>query len=203
MRAVNLLPVEARGGRRRPPTPALAIAAAGVLLASVLAVAFFSANGTVDEREQELAAVEEQVEVLRTETEKEKAKRAQPALTAERDQRLAALNAALAERLAWDRVLGDISLVIPDDVWLSKLTAGGAGEAADGTEAATPTTGITLTFTGFTYSQESVARLLTRLGLAPELQNVRLQQSSVTEVGERELFGFTVLADVNGPGGTP
>src|SRR5918992_2559218 len=123
MRAVNLLPVEARGGRRRPPTPALAIAAAGVLLASVLAVAFFSANGTVDEREQELAAVEEQVAVVRTETEKEKAKHAQPALTAERDQRLAALNAALAERLAWDPVLGDISLVIPDDAGLSKLTA--------------------------------------------------------------------------------
>lgn len=201
MRAVNLLPVEERGGRRRPPTAALAVAGAGVLLASVLAVAFFSASGSVDEREQELAALEEQVAVVRTQTEKEKAKQSQPALTAERDQRLAALNAALAERLAWDRVLGDVSLVMPDDVWLSKLTAGGAGEATEGSEAAAAT-GVTLTFTGFTYSQERVARLLTRLGLAPELENVRLQQSSVTEVGERELFGFTVLADVRGPGGT-
>jgi Tfp pilus assembly protein PilN len=201
VRAVNLLPVEERGGRRRPPTAALAVAGAGVLLASVLAVAFFSASSSVDERERELAAVEEQVAVVRTETEKGKAKQSQPRIAAERDQRLAALNAALAERLAWDRVLGDVSLVMPDDVWLSKLTAGGAGEAADGSEAAAAT-GITLTFSGFTYSQESVARLLTRLGLAPELENVRLQQSSVTEVGEKEVFGFTVLADVRGPGGT-
>jgi Tfp pilus assembly protein PilN len=202
MRAVNLLPVEERGGRRRPPTAALAIAGVGVLLASVLAAAFFSANGDVGERERELAAVERQVAEARSATEKAKAKKSQPGLSAERDQRLAALNAALAERLAWDRVLGDVSLVLPDDVWLSKLTAGSAGEAVDGAEAPAATLGITLTFTGFTYSQEGVARLLTRLGLAPELQNVRLQQSSVTEVGARKLFGFTVLADVKGPGGT-
>jgi Tfp pilus assembly protein PilN len=202
MRAVNLLPVEERGGRRRPPTAALAIAGAGVVLVSVLALAFLSAGGTVDERERELAGVERQLAEARSAIEKEQAKQAQPALAAERDQRMAALNAALAERLAWDRVLGDVSLVIPNDVWLSKLTAGGGEEAVEGSEAAAPTSAVTLTFTGFTYTQEGVARFLTRLGLAPELHNVRLQQSSVTKVGTRDVFGFTVLADLKGAGAT-
>jgi Tfp pilus assembly protein PilN len=201
MRAVNLLPVEERARRRRPPAAALAIAGVGVLLASVLAAAFFSASGKVDERERELAGVERELAATRRAAKPKPSKTSRPELSAERDQRLAALNEALAQRLAWDRVLRDVSLVLPDDVWLSNLTAGSAADAATDSAAPAATGGVTLTFTGFTYSQTSVARLLTRLGLAPDLENVRLQQSSVTEVGRRQLFGFTVLADVKSSGG--
>jgi Tfp pilus assembly protein PilN len=199
MRAVNLLPSEDRGGRRRPPAAPLAVAGVGVLLASVLAMGFFSASGKVDEREQELAAVERQLAAAKRAAKPSKPSR--PRRTAERDQRLTALNDALAKRLAWDRVLRDVSLVLPDDVWLSSLRADAPAEAEAGSEPATAAAGRTLTFTGFTYSQESVARLLSRLGLSRELGNVRLQQSSVTEVGREEIFGFTVLADVKGAGG--
>jgi Tfp pilus assembly protein PilN len=200
MRAVNLLPTEDRGGRGRPPAAPLAVAGVGVLLASVLAAGFFSASGKVDEREQELTAVERQVAAAKRAA--KPSKPARPGRTAERDQRLTALNDALAKRLAWDRVLRDVSLVLPDDVWLSSLRADAPEAAEAGSEPTTPAAGRTLTFTGFTYSQESVARLLRRLGLSRELGNVRLQQSSVTEVGREEIFGFTVLADVKTAGGT-
>jgi Tfp pilus assembly protein PilN len=199
MRAVNLLPIDDRGGRRRPPAAPLAVAGVGVLLASVLAMGFFSASGKVDEREQELAAVERQLAAAKRAAKPSKPSR--PRRTAERDQRLTALNDALAKRLAWDRVLRDVSLVLPDDVWLSSLRADAPAAAEAGSEPATAAAGRTLTFTGFTYSQESVARLLRRLGLSRELGNVRLQQSSVTEVGREEIFGFTVLADVKATGG--
>jgi Tfp pilus assembly protein PilN len=200
MRAVNLLPIDDRGGRRRPPAAPVALAGVGVLLASVLAAGFFSATGKVDEREQELAAVERQLAAAKRAAKPSKPSR--PRRTAERDQRLTALNDALAKRLAWDRVLRDVSLVLPDDVWLSSLRADAPEAAEAGSEPPTAAAGRTLTFTGFTYSQESVARLLTRLGLSRELGNVRLQQSSVTEVGREEIFGFTVLADVKSAGGT-
>jgi Tfp pilus assembly protein PilN len=202
MRAVNLLPVEERGGRRRPPAAPLALAGIGVLLVFVLAAGFFSASGKVDEREQELTAVERQLAAARRAAKPSKPT-PRPGRTTERDQRLTALNDALAKRLAWDRVLRDVSLVLPDDVWLSSLRADAPDAAAEA--AAEPTAaavGRTLTFTGFTYSQESVARLLRRLALSRELGNVRLQQSSVTEVGREEIFGFTVLADVRTTGGT-
>ena len=201
MRAVNLLPSEDRGGRRRPPAAPLAVAGVGVLLASVLAAGFFSASGKVDEREQQFTAVERQLAAAKRAAKPSKPP-PRPGRKTERDQRLTALNDALAKRLAWDRVLRDVSLVLPDDVWLSSLRADAPTAAEPGSEPTTAAAGRTLTFTGFTYSQESVARLLRRLGLSRELGNVRLQQSSVTEVGREEIFGFTVLADVKTAGGT-
>jgi Tfp pilus assembly protein PilN len=195
MRAVNLLPVDQRAGRRRAPAAPVALAGAGVLAASVLAFAFVSASGKVDEREQELAGVEQQLAAAKRATQ---AKRAQPSVSATHQQRLTALNTALGEQLAWDRVLRDVSLVLPDDVWLSSL---GATTGIAGTPEAPA--GRTVTFNGFTYSQESVARLLRRLALAPHFGNVKLQKSSVTTVGSQQIYGFTVLADVAAGGGSP
>jgi Tfp pilus assembly protein PilN len=209
VRAINLLPPEQRAGRRsRPPAAPLAIAGVAVLLAVGLTAAFVSASGKVDERERELAAVEREVAASRRAVKAKRSKPSRPRLAAQRNQRLTAVNDVLGKRLAWDRVLRDVSLVIPDDVWFTNLKAGeaGAAGAAPTSETTTPETttpsAITVTFTGFTYSQESVARLLTRLRLAPELTKVRLQQSSATEVGRQKVFGFTVLADVETPGGT-
>lgn len=199
MRAVNLLPLDARAGRRRPPAAALAVAGAGVLAASLLAVGYVSANGTVDSREQELAGLEQELAATRRAT---KPKPAETGLSAERDQRFTALSGAMAERLAWDRVLREVSLVLPEDVWLSNLAAGG-GSAATGAAAAPDAGGQTVTFNGFTYSQEGVARLLTRLGLVPDLGEVKLQSSSVTTVGSQQIYNFTILADVISGGGNP
>jgi Tfp pilus assembly protein PilN len=195
MRAVNLLPLHARTGRRRPPTAALAVAGAGVLAASLLAVGYFSTTGNVDTREQELAALEQQLAAARSAA---KPRPDQTGLAAQRDQRFTALNDALAKRLPWDRILREVSLVMPDDVWLSSLAAGGSTP----TDSATPTA-QTVTFTGFTYSQESVARMLTRLALVPEIANVKLQSSAVTEVGSQQIYGFTILADLIAGGATP
>src|ERR671914_86045 len=200
MRAVNLLPIDVRVGRRRPPAAPLAVAAAGVLAASLLTVAFLSANGRVDEREQELTALERELETARRAA---KPKPAQSGLAAEREQRFTALNDAMTKRLAWDRILRELSLVVPDDVWLSSLTAGGAAGTTTTTPDPAAAAAQTLTFNGFTYTQESVARLLTRLDLAPDLANVKLQKSSVTEVGSQQIYGFTLLADLTNGGVTP
>lgn len=201
MRAVNLLPLDARADRRRPQAAALAVAGAGVLAASLLAVGFVSANGTVDSREQELAGLERELAVTKRAA---KPKPAETGLSAERDQRFTALNGAMAERLAWDRILREVSLVLPEDVWLSSLAAGSGAAAtsapAAGTEAPA---GQNVTFSGFTYSQESVARLLNRLDLVPEFGEVKLQQSSVTTVGTQHIYGFTILADLTSRGRNP
>jgi Tfp pilus assembly protein PilN len=201
MRAVNLLPLEARVGRRRPPAAALGVAGFAVLAATLLAVGFFSAHGRVDSREQELASLEQQLAASRAAAQPDPT---QTNLNAERDQRFTALGGAMSERLAWDRILREVSLVLPDDVWLSSLAAGGATAAA-GTEAATPEAvpGRSVTFNGFTYSQESVARLLRRLALVPDLADVKLAKSSVTTVGTQQIYNFSVLANVASEGGNP
>ena len=119
------------------------------------------------------------------------------ALAAEKGARVGALSAALAGRVAWDRVLRQVSLVLPEDVWLTNLSAA----APDATQAAATGSGFTLT--GATYSQNGVARFLSRLAVIPDLANVRLQSSQSQLLNERELVQFTILADVRAPGSTP
>ena len=36
---------------------------------------------------------------------------------------MTALSAALSRRVAWDRIFRELSLVLPDDVWLATLSA--------------------------------------------------------------------------------
>lgn len=195
MRAVNLLPVDQRGGRRRPPAGTLAVAGVAVLAASLLAMSFMSASAKVDERQLDLAEVEQQLVA-----EKRAAKPVEPpepGLSPDRQQRFTVLSGALSTRLAWDRVLRDISLVLPEDVWLSTLSA--AAESSESTEAM----GLSVSFDGFTYSQESVARLLNRLTLVPTLAGVKLEKSTATPVGRQQIVNFTILANVTSGGETP
>ena len=56
------------------------------------------------------------------------------------------------------------------------------------------------TISGYTYSQDGVARLLSRLNVLPDLHNVQLQTSSLTKVGTQDIVQFTILADVAPPG---
>jgi hypothetical protein len=53
---------------------------------------------------------------------------------------------------------------------------------------------------GTAYSQNGVARFLSRLSVIPDLANVRLQSSQSQLVDKRELVQFTILADVRAPG---
>src|SRR5207342_905908 len=46
-----------------------------------------------------------------------------PALASERSLRIATLSATLQSRLVWDRILREISEVLPGDVWLTTLSA--------------------------------------------------------------------------------
>ena len=62
-------------------------------------------------------------------------------------------------------------------------------------------TGFTLD--GYTYSQDGVARVLTRLMVVPDLSNVQLSSSSVTKVGTQNIVQFTIVANVRPPLGAP
>ena len=129
----------------------------------------------------------------------------QNALVADKQTRVRALNTALSRRVVWDRVFRELSLVLPDDVWLSTLAARSpvspslavAPAPVTGTVAATE-----FTLDGYTYSQPAVARLLTRLSVIPDLVNVQLQQSTLTKVGNAPAVHFTIVADVRSPGGS-
>lgn len=216
MRAVNLLPADRLRVRRQRvparvsrfqrldtrPLVALAAAAAVLLVALPLAAAYTRASGKAEDRRETLTELERELAQVK----REQARRRAP--LASSAPRLAALATASSTRIAWDRLLRDLSRVVPHDVWLSGLTARtptAAAAAAGGTSGgSTPVTGTVATgflLTGRTFSQASVARTLTRLALVPELTNVQLQKSELIKVDDRRVFEFTVGADIRSSGG--
>jgi Tfp pilus assembly protein PilN len=205
MRAINLLPNDAaRRGRQKTQWIVLLPVVAAVAMTGAFSVMFLSASGKVKDRRSELASL--QAELAAIPTPDASKVRTQNALAADKKTRLAALNTALSRRVAWDRVFRELSLVLPDDVWLSTVSAKApvSSSVAVAPVAPAPGTAVAasgLTLDGYTYSQPAVARLLTRLAVIPDLVNVQLQQSTLAKVGRAEVVHFTIAADVRSPGG--
>lgn len=194
MRAVNLLPRETRSQRSvtAQNLPAVVGGGTGLLVVAVLAAGYLSGSGKVASAQKDLAAANAQL--AQTPVPAQTAPPAPvdatpPAVAAEQAPRLQAVSAALAQRIAWDRILREFSLVLPSDVWISSLSM------------ATPTAGAANGFTisGSTYSYDSVARMLTRMALIPDLTGVTLQSTS----GSGKLVQFGLAASIKGAPAAP
>lgn len=181
MRAINLLPRDqksAKGlGTKRTP---LLVAVGGVAAVTAAAAVFgFSASGTAGERQTALQDVEAAIARL---PRAPAPAISQGVLTQERSNRIAALSSALSSRIAFDRLLRDISLVLPEDAWLTGLSAASSAAApVAASPATTPgssTAAQSVTIQGATYSHASVARVLSRLSIVPSLENVTLNASA-------------------------
>jgi len=182
MRAVNLMPRDERRARLEAGRLPLIGAAGGVVLATALAfVMASSASDSASESRSEAQAIEATIALL------PKARgtgTTTGTLAQERSDRVAALSAALTSRTAFDRVLRDVSLVLPRDVWLTQLEASAPAPATP-PEGAAPTpqvgaaTGVTIQ--GATYSHDSVATMLARLAIVPSLTGVRLTGTALVE----------------------
>jgi Tfp pilus assembly protein PilN len=201
MRAVNLLPKnQPKTRRRRKQTPwPLVVGLAGVAVVSaVIGALFLSASGTASDRQAELSDVSAELAAL---PKPKPVANDDVRLTGERNQRATAVASAFAYHVSWDRVLRRMALVMPDDVWLTSLDAQaplaiGTGPRGLG-ESAMPS-GVTLM--GYTYSHASVARLLSRLSVLPDLTGVTLQTSQLVELGGRKIVTFTIVGNVRSGG---
>ncbi len=181
MRAVNLLPREAK--RSHASITAHLPVVVGVSVASVVLLGltgmYVRESSKVADAQRGLDAAKAQFAA----TPLPPATRAIPTPTAVTDARqplFQSVSTALSQRIAWDRVLREFSLVLPNDVWLTSLQLTRPG--------ASGSTGLQLA--GSTYSYDGVARLLSRLSLVPDLTGVTLTDSSRTG----PLVSFSVTA---------
>ncbi|HZO63174.1 MAG TPA: PilN domain-containing protein [Gaiellaceae bacterium] len=217
MRAVNLLPRETKEPRQRPGVPVQIALVVPFVVAGLLVAGYLLTSSDVNSKRSSLQALQDELASLPAPTNHQQPQN--PALAAERASRISALGTALQNRLVWDRILRQISAVLPGDVWLTQLsgqapvvpppappttttTTSGATTTSTTTTTATapapppaPTPGP-LTITGYTYSQEGVARLLGRLAVVPALQDVKLVQSAETLVGNQTVISFSIQAGV-------
>lgn len=200
MRAVNILPRDAPKKSFEAKRGLAFGAAGGTAFVTVgLAALMLTAGGTVQERQLALHGLQAELASLPIATDRDVS--TDEALLAEKSARIAALSGALAGRIAWDRVLRQVSQVLPEDVWLTSLTtqsAAGATSTIPGAAAGSPR----VVLNGSTYSQSGVARFLTRLAVVPSLANVTLQASTAADAatGSGRVVTFTVVADVKPPG---
>jgi Tfp pilus assembly protein PilN len=203
VRAINLLPRDdARGGRQAQWIVLIPVAAA-VLLTAVTSAAFLSASGTVKTKEAELATLKDELAAIPTPDASKV--QTQNALATDKQTRVTALGTALSRRVAWDRIFRELSLVLPEDVWLATLSAKAPVSSSVASAPAPPATGTSVaatqfTLDGYTYSHAAVARLLSRLSVVPDLVNVQLQQSTLTKVGTAQVVHFVIAADIRTPG---
>ncbi len=200
MRAVNLLPRDA--GQRTtslPSTPVLVGICAGVLVIAGLGGDFLLKSGKVAKEQQQLDSLQAQVRALPPAPAGPTSQQTQ--LASEHSARVTALTAALTNRVSWDRVFRELSLVLPDDVWLTTLTAHApVSPAASAGAAAASGAPSGFTISGYTYSQDGVARLLSRLQVIPDLQHVTLVSSQLAQVSNQDVVNFQIVADIRTSG---
>jgi Tfp pilus assembly protein PilN len=219
MRAVNLLPRETKQPRKRLGVVEQLALVSPLVIGGLVAAGYLLASSNVNSHQSTLQALQDELASLPAPTQTHQQN---PALAAERQLRIAALGAALQSRLVWDRVLREISAVLPGDVWLTTMAAQtpetptnvpNSTTAAPTSTTGTSTTSTTTTTTsttptpppaptgplnlaGYTYSQEGVARLLSRLAVVPALEDVKLVSASQTAVGEQTVISFQIQANV-------
>jgi Tfp pilus assembly protein PilN len=204
MRAVNLLPRDEQPRSFAANRKVAFGAAGGVALVSVaLTALMIGAGGTIQQHNAERDSLNAQLAALPRAAVDNQESETNAALATEKNLRITALSNALSTRVAWDRVLSQISQVLPEDVWLTSLTSqSGAADASASTGAVGPP-GASVTLIGSTYSQRGVARFLARLGVIPALTGVHLLSSVNQDLEPRDLVQFTIQATVKAPGATP
>jgi Tfp pilus assembly protein PilN len=198
MRAVNLLPRDEPKKSFEAGRGVVFGAAGGAALVTAgLTALLLSAGGTVANNQSRIDALNAELAAIPKSSRAAETAAQDAAISTELGKRTTALSTVLADRVAWDSVLRQISQVLPQDVWLTSLTST-APESSETDPTATSTTGLVLS--GATYAQSGVARLLSRLSVAPTLANVRLQTSMTAQSGSSKLVQFTILADVKAVG---
>jgi Tfp pilus assembly protein PilN len=201
MRAVNLLPRQQVQQTRERRNPAVLVAAIGgaVVLLALIGGALL-ANRSVDRQQQALSSARAELAATPAHHLSPSTQAFRQAVLTQREQRSLALASAIGKRVAWDRILRRFALVLPSDVWLISLDGSvpldSATPAVPATPGAAPTVPTALTIQGYTYSQASVARLLERLQVLPDLKNVTLTNSGVTLLGGQNVIQFTIATDI-------
>jgi Tfp pilus assembly protein PilN len=201
MRAVNLLPrQQVEQKRERSSTVGLVAGIGGAVVVLVLAAGFLLANRSVNRQRDALSTARAVLAATPAHHVSAETNAFRSSILDAREQRSLALAAAIGKRVAWDRILRRMALVLPDDVWLTNMSGTmpleGTAVPATPTASALPAAPTAFTLQGSTYSQAGVARLLERLEVVPDLKNVQLQSSNATVIGNQRIINFTIVSDI-------
>jgi Tfp pilus assembly protein PilN len=217
MRAFDLMPKETVGEKRSslasPQLVKVGAALVAILVLAGLAGAYMMMDASAKEKQSQADDLRAQLAELTAQAAPDQgAGGGTASLAAEGQARTVALSDALSARVAWDRILREFSLVLPEDVWLTTLSSTSGTTAAPAAGAAATSSEGTFTINGFASSQADVALLLSRLAVVPEFSSVQLQSSArgadatveggASASGDPSDFSFAIVATI-APEGVP
>ncbi|HEY2478126.1 MAG TPA: PilN domain-containing protein [Solirubrobacterales bacterium] len=191
MRPVNLIPPDLRRGDNAPlrtgPLPYIVVGALALVLVGVTLLVL--TNNQISDRQAEVVK-------LRHEDNAAKAKAQRLAAYTEfrtmTEQRVATVSELANSRFDWERVMRELSLVLPRNVWLTELAASaapGAGEGGSGESSVGGINGPSLEMSGCATGQDAVAGFVAALKDIEGVTRVGLQSSSVGGGGEGTASG--------------
>jgi Tfp pilus assembly protein PilN len=203
MRAVNLLPrQQVEQKKEQPNVVALVGGIGGAVVVLALVGGFLLANRSVDRQRQALADARSLLAATPAHHVSAKTTAFRSAILSQREERALALAAAIGKRVSWDRILSHMALVMPSDVWLTKVSGSVPLQSAlpPGTvppaPTAIPAVPTALEIDGYTYSQPGVARFIERLSVDPDLKNVQLKSSVAQPLGSQTVIKFAIVSDI-------
>jgi Tfp pilus assembly protein PilN len=186
MRPVNLIPEHRQQDARKTlRTGPLAYIVVGALVAVLVGVTALVVTGNqISDREGEIVQ-------LQHEDAAAKARVAQLAgytqFHSASEQRVATVTSLADSRFDWERVMRELTLVLPEDVWLTDMTGTATPEAtvegSTGVAIRSSVPGPALELSGCADGQESVAGLVQALKEIDGVTRVGVQSSNL---GERE-----------------
>jgi Tfp pilus assembly protein PilN len=188
MRPVNLLPPEERRGQSAPlRTGPLAYVVVGTVVALLAGVTMLVlASNQVSERKDEIAKLTREDAAAEAKAHRLAAYTQFQSL---REQRVATVTSLADSRFDWERVMRELALVLPKDVWLVNLTATASPEAkvsggsGGGMRASIP--GPALELEGCATGQVAVAGFVTALKDIDGVTRVGVESSEIPKEEEK------------------
>ncbi|HDP69221.1 MAG TPA: hypothetical protein ENN38_00200 [Actinobacteria bacterium] len=168
--SINLLPkeiIEKRHSERR----IIYFGVGTIILIFAMAVTFASLNWKIGQEENALEKIKVEQQKVNAEITKYKIYEERQA---ELQRRQNILNTALANEIAWDKFLNEVSMVIPGNVWLVSMNLDSGSIA----------------YQGYTFDFPSVAKWLIRLDEIKPLKNIWLGGASKTDLEGHEVIQF-------------
>ncbi len=184
MRPVNLIPQEERPGERRPMRGGpLAYIVVGALAAAVIGVAVLAVTSNqISDSKAEIAKLESEKSSVEARAQALDAYTQFHALREQRDLTIASL---ADSRFDWQRVMRELAIVLPGDVWLTNLsgtaspsvTVDGGGSASMRSSIAGPA----LELSGCATGQDAVAGFVQALKQIDGVTRVGVESSQLGE----------------------
>ncbi len=187
MRPVNLIPPEDRrdgsGQMRGGPLAYIVVGALAILLIGV--VLLVDTGNKVSAEKEEITRLQSEITFTQA-----KAQRlaAYTSLAELHDRRVATVTGLATSRFDWERVIRELSLILPDDIWLTNLTGtaqpGIAVEGAASISLRDSAPGPALELLGCGRSQDAVAGFISELKEIDGITRVAIQSSKLGEDNE-------------------